>query len=103
MSVVRLEKDIQKDILKYLKTIPGIFFYKAQGGAFGKNGIPDIIVCLDGRFLGIEVKRPGGRLSRLQEHVGMQIRHARGGHLVATSCEEVREFITNGWGEHEDS
>lgn len=33
---------------------------------FTKDGIPDILCCCNGRFLGIEVKAPNGKPSDLQ-------------------------------------
>ena len=45
------EKDLIKNIGKYLKTVPGLFFWKEHGGMYGTAGIPDIIVCYKGRFI----------------------------------------------------
>ena len=36
------------------------------GAAFTKAGIPDLLVCCNGRFLGVEIKAPNGRPSPLQ-------------------------------------
>ena len=36
------------------------------GAAYTKSGIPDLLACCNGRFLGIEVKAPHGKPSELQ-------------------------------------
>ena len=42
------------------------------GGGFTKSGIPDLIVCDRGVFMGIEVKAEGGSPSLLQlKHLSM--------------------------------
>ena len=43
-----------------------VFFWKESGGPYGTSGVPDIICCYKGRFLGLEAKLPGGRLTPLQ-------------------------------------
>ena len=59
-----LEKDIVVAIRRYLGTLgDDVFFWKEHGGALGTSGIPDIICCYKGRFLGLEAKLPGGRLT----------------------------------------
>ena len=72
---------VQDQILTWLK-IKGIFAWRNNNGATfdsrrgayrirGKhelNGVPDIIGILpDGKFLGIEVKKPGGKTSDDQD------------------------------------
>lgn len=42
------------------------WYLKVWGGGFQKSGIPDILICIDGRFIGCEVKAPDGRPSHLQ-------------------------------------
>ena len=56
-----LEKDIIAAIRRYLATLGGdAFFWKEHGGPYGASGVPDIICCYRGRFLGLEVKFSGG-------------------------------------------
>lgn len=47
--------------------VPQVGWYlKVWGGGFQKSGIPDILICINGRFIGCEVKAPDGRPSHLQ-------------------------------------
>jgi hypothetical protein len=54
-------------IMRFLKTVPDCFLFKEHGGMYGTAGLPDIICCYRGRFMGFEVKTPEGKLSKLQE------------------------------------
>lgn len=60
------EKAFENKIKAYLKTLPKTWFVKIWGGGFQIAGIPDIIACVNGRFVGIEVKAENGRPSPLQ-------------------------------------
>jgi hypothetical protein len=62
--------------------------FKIHGNddGFQEIGIPDLLVCLAGRFVGIEVKQPGEELRPRQRKVLNEI-YAAGG--VAAVCETV--------------
>ena len=81
--------------MRYLKTVPGCFAWKEHGGMYGTAGLPDIICCVGGRFVGLEVKTADGRLSKLQEVMITKIKAAGGEAFKVTSVEEVREIIKN--------
>ncbi len=60
------EKNFENRVKKYLDEY-GCWWLKYWGGAaYTKSGIPDILCCSDGMFLGIEVKAPNGKPSILQ-------------------------------------
>jgi hypothetical protein len=103
------EKDIQNDICKYLEA-QGFFFWRSNNvPVHGRNnagertfrslpkytpkGIPDIMVLIDGEFIGIEVKRPQGTMRPDQIIFGGRIEENGGHYLVATSVEVVKTFI----------
>ena len=74
-----LEKDIVAAIKRYLSTLgDDVFFWKEHGGPYGVSGVPDIICCYRGRFLGLEAKLPGGRLTALQKRALERINRAGG-------------------------
>ena len=87
------ERDIVAAILRYLKTVPRCFCWKEHGGMYGTAGIPDIIACIDGAFYAFEVKRPGGKLTKLQESAIQRIKDAKGKAYKVTGCKEVQEII----------
>jgi len=90
-----LEKDITAAIMRYLKTVPDCFAWKEHGGMYGTAGLPDIICCIGGRFLGLEVKTPSGKLTKLQEITITKIKAAKGEAHKVTSVEEVKEILKN--------
>ena len=72
-----LERDIATAIKRYLASLGSdVFFWKEHGGPYGCAGIPDIICCYKGRFLGLECKLPGGRLTELQKRAIEKINRA---------------------------
>ena len=49
------EKKVKRKIVDILKQYGMYYFYPVTGG-YGASGVPDIIACYNGRFIGIEVK-----------------------------------------------
>lgn len=59
------EKIFENKIKDFLKK-NNIYFFKFFANGFTKSGIPDIIACVRGKFVGIEVKAENGKPSMLQ-------------------------------------
>lgn len=83
------EKVIENQIKKWLEQ-NNYWFIKVHGDMFQKAGVPDILACINGKFVGIEVKRPGGVVSALQKYNIQRIKEAGGVAFVAYSVEDVR-------------
>ncbi len=89
-----LERDIVTAIRKYLASLGSdVFFWKEHGSVYGTNGVPDIICCYKGRFLGLECKLPGGRLTELQKRAIKKINRAGGVACRVESVEDVKRVI----------
>ena len=89
-----LERDVVVAIKKYLVTLGGdIFFWKEHGGPYGTSGIPDIICCYKGRFLGLEAKLPGGKLTALQRRALDKINAAGGIGRRVETVDDVKAVI----------
>lgn len=89
-----LERDIVEAIKKYLMSLgSNVFFWKEHGGPYGTSGIPDIICCYRGRFLGLECKLPTGRLTELQKRAIDRINAAGGTALRVESVDDVKNVI----------
>lgn len=72
------EKNFETKVKNFLKS-EGAWFIKYWGGAaFTKSGIPDLLVCLNGLFMGVELKATHGKPSELQLHTLKQIDEAGG-------------------------
>lgn len=64
--------------------------FKIHGGdPLQEAGIPDLLVCYRGRFVGLEGKQPGAKPSRRQKQVLDEIAAAGGITAVVTTVEEV--------------
>lgn len=51
------EAKVKDKLSRWLKiTYPTAWIYKAPGGRFGRKGVPDILACIYGKFVAIEVK-----------------------------------------------
>ena len=60
----KLEKTFQTKLKRYLETKSYVVKFNASG--ISKVGVPDLIVCYKGLFIGIELKAPNGKPSELQ-------------------------------------
>lgn len=103
-----LEKDIQREICEWLKA-NHIFFWRSNNvPVFSTSndgvrrfrslpkdtprGLPDIMIVEQGKFIGVEVKRPGMKLRPEQGEYGTKLVLAGGNYLVAHS---LNEFVLN--------
>lgn len=86
------EKSIVDAIQKYLRN-HGAWVYKTHGSQFGRAGVPDLIVCMEGRFFAFEVKNENGRASDLQLREIRLIQNASGVAHVVRSVDEVRAIL----------
>ena len=87
------ERDIVAAIMRLLKKTPRCFCWKEHGGMYGTAGIPDIIACVNGRFVAFEVKTETGRLTKLQEVTLGRIRDAGGKAYIVRSAAEVAAIM----------
>ena len=86
------EKRIENAIQRYLDSL-GAYHIKNHGSIYSRAGTPDITACIGGKFVAIEVKQPGGRVSALQAaHIEL-IKKAGGVAFVAYSLEEAKKNI----------
>lgn len=72
------EKQFEEKVKRLLND-RGAWFIKYWAGAqFTRSGVPDILACVNGYFIGIEVKAQNGRASELQLYHVRKIREAGG-------------------------
>lgn len=84
---------VKKKVHAKLKAL-GAYAVNYIGGQFANNGTPDILVCLRGRFIGIECKAGRGKITQLQLRSLEKIEEAGGLALVIneTNLELVDEL-----------
>jgi hypothetical protein len=99
------ESIIKKSILHFLYTKKNVsVFPVATTGMFdptsrrfrkttGRIGTPDILCCIGGKFLALEVKSETGKLSESQRSVLKDIERCGGVAKVVRSIDEVRTIL----------
>lgn len=86
------EAYIQRKIIKHLE---GKGAYVVNVVTASKAGVPDLLVCYEGHFVGLEVKIPKKRsnTTALQRYNIDLINHTGGLAGVVTSVEDVEELL----------
>lgn len=74
-------------IKKYLASI-GAWHFSPYMAGFGQSGVPDIICCINGTFVAIEVKRQGKELTAIQARTLAEIK-AHGGDTFWGTADKV--------------
>ena len=71
----------------------GAYYTMPVTGGFGNSGAPDFLVCLHGRFIGVECKAGKNTTTPLQEKNLRQIERS-GGIALVVNDENVDAFET---------
>jgi len=71
------EKNVKDKCVKLLKAHDVYYFFPATHG-FGRSGVPDIICCVNGKFLAVECKAGENKPTALQEKEMADIRKQGG-------------------------
>lgn len=71
------EKLFERKIREYLES-RGHWVVKYFANGYTKSGIPDLLACVNGRFVAIEVKGDGGNVSLLQVYTIGKIKDSGG-------------------------
>ena len=71
------EKVFENKVKAFLNSI-GAYYIKTHGDRFSKVGTPDILACVNGHFVAVEVKAENGKPSELQLYHLEQIENAGG-------------------------
>lgn len=81
------EGKVKDEVRKIFQSIndkwPGRLWYcMPMGQLYGKRGVPDFLVCVNGKFLAIETKAEGGKLTAMQKLELRKVAEAGGYNLV---------------------
>lgn len=77
----KVKQQVKKILDSFAETHRLYYFFPPANG-YGRQGIPDVIVCVEGKFLAIECKAGKGTTTALQEKEMAKIRAANGVTLV---------------------
>ena len=86
------ERRVKAKVRKVLDKL-GAYYVMPVTGGFGNSGAPDFLVCLHGRFVGVECKAGKNTTTPLQEKNLRQLSQA-GGIALVVNDENVDVFET---------
>lgn len=92
-SLMAKEQDIQEKIMAYIQSIGGLPVKFNNIGIYAKAGVSDILACIRGRFVAIEVKKPGNKPSALQENFIDAVNSIGGFAFWADNLEDVKDKL----------
>lgn len=85
------EAKVKAQVVKQLKEI-GAYYFSPVTGGYGRSGVPDIVACINGRFVGIECKAGKGVLTALQSK-NIQAIKDNGGTALVINEDNVQGVI----------
>jgi hypothetical protein len=88
----QLESDLQKKCIKYLKD-KDIYYINKYGDGRSGLGAPDLITCINGRFVAFELKVGNNTKSNAQEIHKIRIERNGGTHYTPYTLEEFIESV----------
>ena len=90
------EGEIKDQVRKVLDEMGAYYFFPAANG-YGRTGIPDVIACVGGHFVGIECKAGSKQPTALQQRELDNIEEAEGtGILVnADNIDILKDILEN--------
>ena len=88
------EKVVKDKVVSVLKSEGVYYFFPATHG-YGRSGVPDIVACVNGHFLGIECKAGNNKPTALQLKELEDIRRSNGVAVVVdeTNWDIVRDLV----------
>jgi hypothetical protein len=99
------EKKVKGNVVAVLKALNAYYFFPATGG-YGRSGVPDVVTCLGGKFIGIECKAGSGKTTPLQERELQAIEDAGGIAILysepAMNKQDLKELLRKGEGNWRD-
>ena len=86
------EGKVKAKVKKVLDEL-GAYHFSPMMTGFGHSGVPDIIACYKGMFLGIECKSGKNVPTLLQENNMARIRHS-GGYTIVVNESNIGALLT---------
>ena len=88
------EKWVKAQVIKMLKDIKAYYFYPVANG-YMSSGVPDIVACVNGKFVGIECKAGDNKPTALQTKNLLDITNAGGTATVINenSLDDLKQLL----------
>lgn len=86
------EGKVKKQVKKILDDV-GAYHFSPMTAGYGRSGVPDIIACVKGRFIGIECKAGKNEPTLLQKH-NMKLINQSGGLSIVVNEGNIESLLT---------
>lgn len=86
------EGKVKKQVKKILDDL-GCYHFSPMMDGYGKSGVPDIIACYHGMFIGIECKSGKNEPTLLQKH-NMDLIQRAGGYTIVVNESNIQVLLT---------
>lgn len=84
-----LERSFQSRVIKDLKKVEGLYFFKKEAAAI--RGLPDILICYQGKFVAWELKRDARAKPSVLQSYNVDRINACGGVALVVYPENYRK------------
>lgn len=85
------ERKVKDQVKKILKDL-GAYYVMPVTSGYGNSGAPDFLVCLRGKFIGIECKAGKGKTTALQDK-NLDLIDKAGGWTFVVNEESVSKLV----------
>ena len=92
ISSTTREKKLQDKVVRYLRE-RGIYYLNLYGDGFSGKGKPDIIACINGRFVAFELKVGSNGMQDDQKIHKLRIERSNGLHYSPYTLEEFISIV----------
>ena len=86
------EGKVKKQVKKILDDV-GAYHFSPMTAGYGRSGVPDIIACVKGKFIGIECKAGKNEPTLLQKH-NMDLIQRAGGYTIVVNESNMQVLLT---------
>jgi Holliday junction resolvase len=86
------EGKVKKQVKKVLDDV-GAYHFSPMTAGYGRSGVPDIIACVKGKFIGIECKAGKNEPTLLQKH-NMKLINQSGGLSIVVNEGNIESLLT---------
>lgn len=90
--MIKPEKKLQDKCIRFLKE-QGVYYLNLYGDGFSGKGKPDLLACINGRFVAFELKVGENDLQDDQKIHRNRIRKSGGLHYAPDTLEEFKTII----------
>lgn len=96
-KILHWMRDLEK------KGYPVYIDTRQAGGLSYRKGVPDLWGIINGEHVEIEVKRPGGQLSTMQEKFRDRMKRINCKYICVDSILDFKQFILENFGINDDA